>query len=231
MSARCQSTKSAAISGSWINSNIVDYYDGHHSCDEYYFQGESFMPLYMSIYDVNKVVVNFRLEQRSVVYKMGKDEGLYRYIYNKQFKYKLYSTGNRMKLSYKGRLIVLNKVSNKPLSDVFGTYILNKIFDIHKNYSISFLQDSLDSNNYRTIKINKSNFYSSISKIFKCNQTEIVQLGSFKLNNSCIPEAALYYIEDDHIKHSVLGIVISSGTVKFINANNKVILTLGGGLI
>jgi len=84
------------------------------------------------------------------------------------------------------------KVSDYSSKDIFGDFIKNIVFNRHKNYRIdSFIRPR--DNSYENIVLNKGNFQKKLKEIFKSEEVEIVQLGTFRFGKSCWPELAIYY--------------------------------------
>ncbi|MDO6433110.1 hypothetical protein Q4E93_21050 [Flavitalea sp. BT771] len=224
-----QIARAKTITGAWINVNVAGFYESGegHDCSIKYFDHEKFLPLYLSFENDNQVKVTFRIEQRVFTYKVAHTGPDSMSISREDNVYSLYLVKEALKLRYKGDLITFKKVSENYSADVFGEFIKGIVFRDNKTYKVASF---IESGNYGNWVFDKSNFKLKIKALFKCDHVDVVQLGSFKFQNTCLPEIALYY--DSNSKWSgprVLGIIINKDAIRFIDNKGGDVLTLKPG--
>lgn len=221
-----QSFNKKTVTGSWINTNVADFYESNkeHACDINYFDNDKFVPLYLSFENESQLKITFRIEQRIFTYKVNHTNSDSISISRGENIYKIYLEKDVLKLRYRGNLITFKKVSDNYSSDVFGEFIKDIIFRKHKNFTITSFKES---NNYNGYVFRKNNFKQKLKELFKCDQVDVVQLGSFKSGSTCLPEIALYYNAKNKMgSPRVLGIITDTDNVEFIDNSGTTILTL-----
>lgn len=223
-----QGQSSKTLAGSWINMNVIDYYksDKDCSCLLKDFENDKFVPLYLSFNNLVQVKISFRIEQEIFTYKVKNVKRDSAMIIRGHNSYNIYLKNGKLKLKFHNRVVTFVKVSDNYSKDVFGEFIRNLIFDKHKSYIIdSFLR--ANDNNYKNIVFDRINFQEQLKKIFKSKEVEIVQLGTFKFNDSCFPEIAIYYSgEKKYDSPEVLGIIAKDDRINFVDKSGVTVLSL-----
>lgn len=227
-SAQCQNSnkKANTITGTWINTNVSDFYESkkENACDINYFDNNKFVPLYLSFENENLLKITFRIEQRVFTYKVNQSKPNSIVISRNKNIYKIFLSNDILTLNYNDNLITFKKVSDNYSTDVFGEFIKGVVFRKNDNYTVLSFKER---NGYTGYVFTKKDFKQKIKEIFRCDHVDIVQLGSFKFEKSCLPEIALYY--NNRNKWSsprVLGIITDKDNIKFIDNSGNNILTL-----
>jgi hypothetical protein len=223
--AHCQTVKKE-IQGSWINSNIQNYYKAYNTvCDLNSF-GSDVVPLYLTFKDSKTLNITFKIEQKIFTYrviKTFKDSVIIKGNGNTRV---LYTKDNTLSLNYNGQVIPFTKVSDSYSKDVFAEFIKSEVFKEYDKYIISSYIENKD---FDSMKVDRNNFESILKSLFKCDDVNIVTLGLFEYQNHCLPEIAIYYGEQDkRPSPRTLGIMKDNDSIRFIDASGTAILTLKG---
>jgi len=222
----CQVSNKNNINGSWINISINEYYKSNNQlvCDVNYFDNDKFIPLFLSFENKHQVKLTPRIEQTIFTYEVNYSNPDSIIIYRGRNVYRIYIINDTLKLKYNQNIISFTKVSETFSSDVFGEYVKGIMFKTHQTYSVSFFSDSHSNTNF---SMNSSNFNEKIKLLFKCDNVDFVQLGTYKYKNTCLPEIAIYYNNSKKWNYPrILGILIENDKINFIDESGIIVLTI-----
>ncbi len=221
-----QATTNPIFGGSWLNMEIVDYYnnsDGN-GCLVRGWADTLFCPRSISFENPSLIRMTFFPEQREFVYRVIRKKHDSLTIHNTANTRKLYLAHDTLKLQYSERIVQYLKVSNQFSNDVFGDFIKNKIFERHKHYRISAFTESRVK---MTEPINRISFVRIMKELFKCDRAEIVTLSTFKYSDKCLPEINFYFKEGPRVRYPrTLAILLNREEVEFIDKNANTVLRL-----
>jgi len=98
------------ITGSWINTNVTNYYESNkeHACDIKYFDNDKFVPLYMSFENKNRLKITFRIEQKIFTYSVNQSNPDSIIICRGKNIFKIYLIKDLLKLQYHNNLNCLS---------------------------------------------------------------------------------------------------------------------------